>query len=383
MPEVTLCSRCIYSSQITGISFDINGVCNFCRQIDVLSLKFGTGLPAGELAWNNIVKEIKRAGRKRKYDCVIGVSGGTDSSYLLLLAKRYGLRPLAVHYDNTWNSAQAAMNIRRVTTTFDIDLWTYVVNNSEVDDIKKSFLLAGVREFDADTDIGYVQVLRSTAAKYKVSYILEGHSFIAEGLSPAGDNYLDGGYVHDVHKRFGKLKPKTFPNLTFFRFLKWTLLFRQKFIRPLWYLSYSKEAAKEDLISTTGWKDYGGHHLENRASAFAHKIYLPQRFGIDYRFLTLAAKVRAGLLTRQDALRAWNIPLGDDLELRKYVCARLGISEIELRDIMALPTRTWRDFKTYKRRFEILRPLFFVLAKKKRVPQSFYEKYCIPAKRQA
>ncbi len=358
-------------------------MCNFCRQIEVLSQKFGTGLPAGELAWIKIVEEIKRAGSRRKYDCVIGVSGGTDSSYLLLLAKKYGLRPLAVHYDNTWNSAQAAMNIRRVTTALDVDLWTYVVKNSEVDDIKKAFLLAGVREFDADTDIAFVQVLRSTAAKHKVSYILEGHSFMAEGLSPAGDNYLDGGYVRDVHRRFGRLKLKSFPNLTFFRFLKWTLLFRQRFIRPLWYLSYSKEAAKEELTSTTGWKDYGGHHLENRASAFAHKIYLPQRFNIDYRFLTLAAKVRAGLLTRQDALRAWGIPLGDDLELRKYVCARLEISEIELKDIMARPTRTWRDFRTYKRRFEILRPLFFLLAKANRVPQSFYVKYCIPAARRA
>ena len=380
---VTLCSRCIYSSRISGISFDTHGVCNFCRQIEVLSQKFGTGLPAGELAWKKIVDEIKRAGRRRKYDCVIGVSGGTDSSYLLLLAKKYGLRPLAVHYDNTWNSAQAAMNIRRVTTALDVDLWTYVVKNSEVDDIKKAFLLAGVREFDADTDIAFVQVLRSTAAKHKVSYILEGHSFMAEGLSPAGDNYLDGGYVRDVHRRFGRLRLKSFPNLTFFRFLKWTLLFRQRFIRPLWYLSYSKEAAKEELTSTTGWKDYGGHHLENRASAFAHKIYLPQRFNIDYRFLTLAAKVRAGLLTRQDALRAWDIPLGDDLELRKYVCARLEISEIELKDIMARPTRTWRDFRTYKRRFEILRPLFFLLAKANRVPQSFYVKYCIPAARRA
>jgi hypothetical protein len=351
-------------------------VCNYCHQIDALAKQFGTGLAQGDAAWKNIVQEIKRKGSRRKYDCIIGVSGGTDSSYLLLLAKKHGLRPLAVHYDNTWNSAQAAMNIRRVTTKLNIDLYTYVVNNNEVDDIKKSFLLAGVREFDADTDIAFVQVLRSTAAKFKIEYILEGHSFLAEGLSPVGDNYLDGGYVKDIQKIYGKYRPTTFPNLTFLRFMKWTLLFRQKFIRPLWYLSYSKEAAQAELAATTGWKDYGGHHLENRASAFAHKIYLPERFGIDYRFLALAAKVRSGLISRQDGIDSWNTPLAEDRELLEYVCSRLKINKAELQEIMSQPTRTWRDFRTYKRRFEILKPLFYILARQNRVPQSFYQKYC-------
>lgn len=377
-PEVTLCSRCIYSSQVSGISFDDTGVCSFCRQIDLLSQKFGTGLPAGEMAWSKIVDKIQRKGAKRKYDCVIGVSGGTDSSFLLLLAKRHGLRPLAVHYDNTWNTAQAAMNIRSVTNALDIDLFTYVVNNLEVNDIKKSFLIAGIKEWEADTDMGYAQVLRSAAAKFRVSYILEGHSFTAEGISPIGDNYLDGGYVADVHRKYGTMKIATFPNLTFWRFLKWTLLHNQKFIRPLWYLHYSKENAKAELEATTGWRDYGGHHLENRASAFLHQVYLPKKFNIDFRYLTIAARVRAGIISRLEGLEAYNEEIVEDSQLYRYVCERLSLSMSELNGYLHGDQRSWRDFKNYKKRFELLRPIFFLLTKLDRVPPSFYQKYCFP-----
>ena len=122
----------------------------------------------------------------------------------------WGLRPLAVHYDNTWNASTATMNIARFTKTFGVDLWTHVVNNEVADDIKKAFLLAGVREFDADTDIALAQVMRTAAAKFSIKYILEGHSFYTEGISPIGSNYFDGGYVEDIQKKIGKLKPGNF-----------------------------------------------------------------------------------------------------------------------------------------------------------------------------
>ena len=188
----------------------------------------------------------------------------------------WGLRPLAVHYDNTWNASTATMNIARFTKTFGVDLWTHVVNNEVADDIKKAFLLAGVREFDADTDIALAQVMRTAAAKFSIKYILEGHSFYTEGISPIGSNYFDGGYVEDIHKKFGKLKPGNFPNMKFWMFMKWLIFYKQKFIRPVWYIDYNKERAREELIKRTGWKYYGGHHLENMASAFAHKFWLPK-----------------------------------------------------------------------------------------------------------
>lgn len=377
---IRVCSRCIYDARIPNISFDADGVCNYCRQVENLVAEFGTGAPKGNDLLEKIISDIKREGRNKKYDCVIGVSGGTDSSYLLLKAREWQLRPLAVHYDNTWNSAVATMNIGRVTSALGIDLYTHVVDNKEVDDIKKSFLLAGVAEFDADTDIAFVQVLRSAAARYGVRYILEGHSFVAEGLSPVGSNYLDGAYVADIHDKFGTRRRKTFPNLTFFQFMKWALIYRQKFIRPFWYMDYSKEAARQELTEKTGWEYYGGHHLENRASTFAHTVWLPQRFKMDYRNLTLAADVRRGVLDQAVALEQYRKQVVPDPELVTYLKKRLKISDAQFGEIMGGPVRTWRDFRTYKRRFELLRPMFYMLAKANLVPMSFYLKYCFPAK---
>jgi N-acetyl sugar amidotransferase len=375
---MTICSRCIYDSRTPGISFNSKGVCNYCIQIENLEKMFQTGLPEGEIALANLILKIKDHGINKKYDCVIGVSGGTDSSFLLMKAKEWGLRPLAVHYDNTWNSSIATENIRKVTSVLGVDLFTYVVDNKEVDDIFRSFLLSGVPEFDASTDIGFAQVLRSAAAKYAVKYILEGHSFKAEGVSPMGKNYIDGKYISSVHKQYGKIKMKTYPNMTFYQFMKWVLIYRQKFIRPLWYINYSKEEAKKTLIREIGWKYYGGHHLENRATAFQHTIYNPRKFGIDNRNWSLAAAARSGEMDRAEALRIYNTPLEPDLELVTYVKKRLGLSDEEYRVIMNGPKRNFRDFKTYKSRFEKLRPLFKILAKANLVPMSFYLKYCFP-----
>ena len=375
---IKVCSRCIYTSKITGISFDSNGVCSYCNLFDQLKQQYGTGTKKGERLFRDIIQDIKRAGRKKPYDCVIGVSGGTDSSYLLLKAKEWSLRPLAVHYDNTWNSAVATINIARVTDALGIDLMTYVVNNKEVDDIKRAFLLAGVREFDADTDLGFAQVLRKAACKFGIKYILEGHSFVTEGLSPVGDNYCDGRYIRSIHKQFGRLNMKSFPNMSLIEFLKWSVVYRQKFIRPLWYIEYSKEAARRELSSKTGWQYYSGHHLENRASSFAHTVWLPQRFEIDYRLLTLAADVRRGKLSRPKALSMLDQEISVEPELIRYVKKRLDLSDEEYLEIMLGKSRTWREFKTYKKYFEVLRPLFFLLANANLVPRSFYLKYCFP-----
>ena len=176
------------------------------------------------------------------------------------------------------------------------------------------------------------------------------------------------------------MKSKTFPNLTFFQFMKWTLLYRQQFIRPFWYINYSKEAARRELTTKTGWEYYGGHHLENRASTYAHTVWLPQRFQTDYRNLTLAADVRRGALARNTALDIYSRPVNPDPHLVDYLKNRLFLSDTDYQSIMDGPHRTWRDFRTYKKRFELLRPLFYLLAKANFVPMSFYMKYCFPIK---
>ena len=180
------CSRCIYDSSIPGISFDIDGVCNYCSNVDELTEVYGTGSDKGLLLWSSIVDDIKRSGKGKKYDCIVGVSGGTDSSYMVYLAKEYGLRPLAVHYDDTWNSSIASENIRKVLQDTGVDLETYVIDNIESNDIFRSFFLAGVPELGTPTDLALAEVLNRVAARYGIKYVLEGHSFIEEGISPIG-----------------------------------------------------------------------------------------------------------------------------------------------------------------------------------------------------
>jgi len=373
-----VCSRCIYDAAVPGISFDAEGVCNYCRQVDALTAQYGTGTRVGERALEQIVADIKRAGTGRPFDCVVGVSGGTDSSFLLMKSIEWGLRPLAVHYDNTWNTAIATENIRKVTSALGVKLFTHVIDNRESEDLFRAFLRAGVPEFDASTDIGFAQTLRMAAARFGIRYILEGHSFKAEGISPVGKNYFDGRYIADIHARYGTMRLKTFPNMTFWQFMKWIMLYRQQFIRPLWYSDYSKPAARAILTEKTGWEYYGGHHLENRATCFLHTIYNPQKFGLDHRNLSLAAEVRAGLISREEGLRRYRTPLAPDPELVAYVKKRLSLTDREYDALLAGPKRSFRDFKTYKRRFERLRPLFYLLAKSNRVPMSFYLKYCFP-----
>lgn len=377
-----ICSRCIYDERTPAITFDENGICNYCHLVDQLKEEYKTGTPEGENRIHEIIQKIKEKGKGKRYDCIVGVSGGTDSSYMLWWAVDKGLRPLAVHYDNTWDSAIATENIRKITSKLKVDLYTYVVDNKESDDIFKAFFLAGVPEIEAPTDLALAETLYRAAAKYKVNYILEGHSFVAEGISPLGKNYFDGKYIRSIHKMYGTLPMKTYPLMTFSQFMKWTLIYRIKKIRPLWYISYSKEDARAFLEKEFGWQYYGGHHLENRMTSFFHSVYCPLKFNIDYRNNSLSASVRLGKISREEALKEYyEKPPYIEPELLSYFKKRLGLSDEEYQKVMESPPRYWYEFPSYKRRFEILRPLFYLMMKADLVPRSFYMKYCFPAEK--
>lgn len=379
--DLQICSLCIYDDRTPAISFNQDGVCNYCEMVDDLKVQYQTGLPDGEKRIQEIISKIKAEGKGKKYDCVIGVSGGTDSSYMVWWAIQNGLRPLAVHYDNTWNTSIATENIRKVLGKLNVDLYTHVCDNKEADDIFKAFFIAGVPEIEASTDLALAETMYRAAAKFKVKYVLEGHSFLAEGITPLGKNYFDGKYIKSIHKRFGKLPMKTYPLMTFSKFIRWTTLYRIQKIRPLWYIKYSKEEAKAFLEKEFGWQYYGGHHLENRMTAFFHGIYCPQKFNIDYRNNSLSASVRSGNLEREAALHEYyETPPHIEPELLEYFIKRLGLSASEYDTKMKEAPRYWEEFPTYKKRFERLRPFFYILMKANLVPHSFYLKYCFPKK---
>ncbi len=371
------CSRCIYDETISNITFDEQGVCNYCHIHDRLNAEYPTGAE-GEARLQALAEQIKRAGRHKKYDVIVGVSGGCDSSYLLYRTVQLGLRPLAVHFDNTWNSTTAVENIHDVLKKLDVDLYTYVVDNKEYDDIYRAFLRAGVPDVEAPTDIGLAAVLNMAAEKYGVQYIFEGHSFRTEGISPLGWIYMDGRYIRSVHRQFGTVPMRTYPNMLLGDFLKWTAVLSLKKIRPLYYMDYVKKDAMTLLTRELGWEWYGGHHLENRFTAFWHTFFMPQRYGIDTRLLGYAALVRSGQITRDQGLELFAQPQTYDPELVEMGIKRLGYTQAELDELMQQPRKTYRDYPSYKKTFEFLRPLFWALYRLNRVPKSFYLKYTFP-----
>ncbi len=368
------CARCVYDADTPNISFDSHGVCNYCHQWDQLDRQYPTG-EQGMRALERIAHAINHRSQGKKYNVVVGVSGGCDSSYTLYLAKQLGLRPLAVHYDNTWNSDIAVSNIRNVLDTLETDLHTYVVDNAEVDDIYRSFFRAGAKELDAITDIALTEVHMRAALKHGIQYIFEGHSFRTEGVAPLGWMYMDGKYIQDLHSKYGSGRLKSFPLLKLAFQIRTILINRFKRIRPLWYIDYDKEEAKRFMTANLGWQWYNGHHLENRMTAFHHTYWSPRKFGTDLRVLGFAGLIRAGQMTREDALAELKTPPPVDYQLVDLVKKRLGVSDEEFEQVMEGPKRSYKDFKTYKPTFERLRPLIKIAADHDLVPRSFYLKF--------
>jgi len=369
------CTRCLYDEEIPSISFDEKGVCNYCNIHDELEEQYKTG-DIGFARLKEVSKKIKEEGKKKKFDIIVGVSGGADSSYLVILAKELGLRPLAVHFDNTWDSTIAVENISNVLKKLDVELWTYVVDNEEYDDIYRSFLQAGTPDLESPTDIALATTLRRAAQEHGINYFFEGHSFRTEGLFPIGWLYMDAKYISNVQKKFGTMKLKTFPNLWLSSQLKWMIIKRMKMIRPLWYVEYKKDEIKKMLSEEYGWQWYGGHHLENRITTFYHTYFLPRRFKIDTRIVGHAAHVRSNQMDRNEGLKLiFEEAPSSDLDLVNMVKKRLGYTDEEFVKLMMLPHKTFKDYKTYKPTFERFRPFFYLMAKMELIPMSFYIKY--------
>lgn len=373
--SIQRCRRCLYHADIPGLYFDESGICNYCKIHDQFEEQYGTGKTKGIKSFEQIVKQVKQAGKHKNSDMVIGVSGGTDSSYMLHLTKSYGLKPLASHFDNTWNSTIAVQNIQKLLEPLNIPLETYVVDNVEYDDIYRSFLRAGVIDLESPTDIGLATVLNQSAAHNGVQYVFEGHCYKTEGIFPLGWLYMDARYIASIHRKYGTQPMKTFPNFWLSRQLYWMLAKRIRKIRPLWYLDYQKDEAKELLSKTYGWEWYGGHHLENRMTNFYHSYFLPRRFGIDTRIVGHAALVRSGQLTYAEGLKLLVDPPAMDSNLLDMILKRLQLSKGSFLELMHAPKRSYSDFPTYKPLFKQFRPFFYLMAKLELIPMSFYVKY--------
>ena len=346
MGEIQICKRCIMDSTVPFIEFDHNGICNYCKIHDSLEKQYPLG-EEGRKSLERIVTKIKNDGVGKKYDCVLGVSGGTDSTYALYLAKKLGLRPLAVHYDNGWDTETGIHNIENSTKKLGVDLFTYVEKWDEIKDFQKSFFKASTPDIEVLTDIRIKYVLYAVAAKQGVKYIINGSSFRTEGKIPPLWSYGDSTYLQSIQKRFGSKKLKTVRTLNMIENVYFTFLKGIKVIQILNYVEYSKDAAGKELAKEVDWKDYGGHHYESTITRFCYGYLLPVKFRIDKRRTHFSARMRSGLMTREEALeKIKQIPLSKEKaeEDMKYIMKKLDFSEEEFRAILSSAPKTFMDY---------------------------------------
>jgi N-acetyl sugar amidotransferase len=340
-----------------NIRFNNAGHCNHCQGA-LKTLKsgiFSYSERQKEESLKYIVSEIK-GHRYKTYDCIIGLSGGVDSSYVALLVKQLGLTPLAIHLDNGWNSEIAVQNIENVCRNLDIDLYTYVLNWEEFKDLQLAFLKASTPDSEIPSDHAIHSCMFKAAQKHKVKYVITGFNRSSESILPEAwsQGHFDWKYIKSVHKRFGSGKLTNFPHYGFIYFVyRWlfkTFVPGVKMINILDYLAYDKYKAKGIITEDLGWKDYGMKHFESNYTKIYQAYILPQKFGFDKRRAHLSSLICSGAITREQALKELDLPLYSADKLRldlKYLCNKFEISAEEFNRIMSIPVKNFRDYPSY------------------------------------
>lgn len=354
-----VCTRCVMDTSDPEITFDAAGLCSHCRRYDSLVadvvVRADRGLRLAEL--DGIVARIKRQGRNSDYDCIMGLSGGVDSSYVAYTAKRLGLRPLAVHFDSGWNSELAVNNIENIVKKLNIDLHTHVVDWEEMRDLQLAFFKASVANCDIPTDHAFPAILYREAARHGIKTILSGSNYATEFILPAAWGYQSGDLRHlkDIYRQHGKGKLRNYPTIGFFQQYIWYPYLRGiKTVKPLNYLHYNKAEAKSLITKELGWRDYGGKHYESIFTRFFQGYYLPVKFGYDKRRAHLSSLINSGQLSRDTAVEELNQPTYD-IEVQKqdkaFVAKKLGVSVLELEEIFRRPNKDYSEYATYARLF--------------------------------
>lgn len=347
--EYKICSQCIMDTSDPNIEFNDEGVCNHCiRYEKELNRRVFVGQEAKEKL-KGLVEKIKSNGRGKEYDCIIGVSGGVDSTYVAYLTKQLGIRPLAVHFDNGWNSELAVSNIEKTLDHLGIDLYTYVIDWEEFKDLQLSFLKASTPDGEIPTDHAINALLFREANKRGIKYIINGMTFAAESISVPGWAYghSDWKYIKSVQKIFGSVKLKRYPKYTFFNLFWWNIIRQIKVVSILNYVDYKKDAVMKVLQNELGWVYYGGKHYESVYTRFFQGYILPEKFGIDKRKAHLSDLIKSGQISREDALVELEKPGYEEQLFRQdkdFVIKKFDLNEASFEAILNLPAKTFRDY---------------------------------------
>jgi N-acetyl sugar amidotransferase len=348
-----VCANCVMDTTDPKIEFDENGVCDHCRTYYAKTVpNWDTG-EKGKRQLDELVSRIKKAGEGRDFDCILGMSGGVDSSYLTYLAKEVmGLRPLVFHVDAGWNSQEAVNNIERIVDGLKLDLFTEVIDWDEMRDLQLAYLKAGVPQIDAPQDFAFFFTMYKFASQYNVKYILTGANLSTECIrNPVEWSYYgDSVMLRDIHRRFGTRPLVKYP----IHHIVWHKLYLPyirgiKVVRPLNLMPYVKAEAMKLLIDKFGWQPYPQKHFESRYTKFVEGYWLPKRFGYDTRKVQYSALILTGQMSRDEALQRLQTPVYTEESVARdfeYVATKLGITTDELRGYLNLPLKSHRDYKT-------------------------------------
>jgi len=351
-----ICNRCIMDTSDPKISFDAKGICTHCARFDQRARTILITKDEKRRRLGSLVNKIKTSGQNKPYDCVIGLSGGIDSTYLAYQVKSLGLRPIAVHLDNGWNSELSVANIESVVKKLNIDLITRVLNWQDFRDLQLAFLEASTPDSEIPTDHAIYAVLLEVAHKQGVRYILSGTNFSTESVMPFSwsNGHRDWRYIRGIHKRFGKRSKalEQYPHFSFLEYAYFRIIKGIRFVSFLNLLDYKKEEAITLIQEKLGWRNYGGKHYESNYTKFYQGYLLPHKFGFDKRRAHLSSLILSGQVSREAALVEIKKAAYPENELQRdleFVAKKLELNFEQLQGILAKPKKTFEDYDSYEK----------------------------------
>lgn len=367
-----ICTKTVLDTTVPDITFDKNGECNYCHYYQQLAQRTVARPPEVlKREFDSTIKTIQRVGRGHEYDCIIGISGGLDSTYLTWLAKQNGLRPLLVHFDNGWNSELAVKNIENVVNVLNLELHTFVMDWEEFRDLQRAYFLSSVVDVEVPTDQLIFAALHKIAYSKGIKFILAGNNVVTESINPDGwvyKNKLDLVNLKAIHRRYGSRRLRKLPRLGLFERYFYEAVCGIQIVNLLDLIPYKKSAVREQMVSCFGWSDHGGKHYESIFTRFYQGYYLPRKFGIDKRKTHYSNLILSGQMTRKEAiqqLKEPTYPLEMQLEDLEYVKKKLGFTHVEWNKIMAAPPASHYDFaddqqSSHQFLYHIFRVLMYV-----------------------
>ena len=336
------------------IRFDPRGVSNYYYEYQEAAKEGVLTGEAGRIKLESLVAKIKNDGRGKRYDCLIGLSGGVDSTYVAWLAKLHGLRPLAIHLDNGWDSELAVKNVENIIVKCGFDLFSLVIDWEEFKDIQLAYLRASVVDIEVVSDHAIFASMYKLAKEHKTGYILSGNNIVTEFIMPPSWLYdkMDFTNLKDIHGQHGEKKLKTYPSFDFKKHVYYSAVLKLNPVSVLNYVPYNKKEVKLTIARELDWRDYGGKHYESLFTKFYQAYILPEKFHIDKRKAHLSTLICSGQITKQEALEELEKPLYDTMQLnsdKEYVLKKFGLTNAEFEEIMHLPIKKHSEFKSDKR----------------------------------